>query len=1289
LKYLLTIFIFCSAFLAAGQEVKLGVPVGHPEFSISCIEISHNDRFLIVGSETGAVKLFDFETGKLLKTYKDHKKPVKGVYITSSGKRFLTYSETGVINLYSLESLEKIVSIEDYTGFDESSFLIESVDCSQSENILVISGQARYSEYSFIFELREKKGEVNVIDKKMLAGTKQGKFHPTNDQYLIFVSQTPQSSIFIYDNKKDTWEGPFIQFSEQEIIDYVYDKIENRILCYTPNTISLIDSTGNKSVSISNSIYQAGFLDKSSIYVVLKDSVLIFDSADLTFNESIANINSISYYEYPKTATSSSTTCVLVTNPNGIKRIRSEAGKISTTSFELGNVYWMLTSRSSNQVIILNYNGVLQTVDVNSGEITNSYDLTSNIVESIDIDNSSLLLKFAMNRDVVLNISDGRTIPTTNNRTLAYNKGFSKRVEIKDSLMTSIVYNLELQREISTLDTNTISACFSPLGDVLAVGFKNGIVRLYDSDYSVLETIQLDFKPYHLNYSPNGEKLAISDFYGRLKVYDAFNFKNPLWARLYNSIRGVIWSPDGRKLLVNGERGNAENWMNSLVVDEVSFLKNDSIQVNEVEKEKVLAWEFVPNSKNVLILDSEGENRFLQSNFSYTGDVLFYDEKPIRGNMVFLDDKNYIIGQGKFLNIFEITSDTLINKKRNKRRNKSLGELVGVFSGVTVQTEHQLKRSFNIHSENIIGVEQNKRMIVSVAEDGAVIFWEKKSMVPLIGLYYINADPSKWVHVHHSGLFDASPEAMELMYWTKGLEVIEFDQLKDRYWVPGLWEKVMKGEALPDVRDINTLKLQPEVDLGKIKNGELPITLTKREGGYGQVSIFINGKEVAHDARGNDLDTTKAKQTISYSIKDHPYLKNGKNTITVKASSADGFVQGRGVSIESFFEEDKKEKPSFYGVVIGVSDYANDNINLTYPEKDAEAIVKSITMGSDNLFGSDHTHVYTLTTKSVVQPTKANIKMVFDEIAEEAHAEDVIMVYLSGHGVTWGSGDQGDFYFLTSDATAANKEAYADPEIRKMRSVSTNEFVEYLKAIPALKQVMIIDACGSGKAVDNLIAARDVDGSQIKAIDRMKDRTGMYIISGCTADAVSYEASQYGQGLLTYSILQAMKGAALKENKYVDVFTIMDHARETVPKLAANIGGVQTPQLLAPKGGSFDIGILEEKDKEAIPLASPKKVFIRSMLVDRKKFRDVLGLSKMLDDELGTSTAKGIESNIVFFDAAEFGGACQISGGYSKSESGISAVVTITCGDKEETYQLEAASAQELTKKIVELVESK
>jgi len=583
--------------------------------------------------------------------------------------------------------------------------------------------------------------------------------------------------------------------------------------------------------------------------------------------------------------------------------------------------------------------------------------------------------------------------------------------------------------------------------------------------------------------------------------------------------------------------------------------------------------------------------------------------------------------------------------------------------------------SFSTHKDTFI---------LSTSEDGSVVLWSL-TYGKVITYYAIGGDPKKWVHLHPSGLFDASTEAMKLMYWTKNMDVVQFSQLKDRYWLPGLWQKVKNGEILPDIRAMGELKLQPHVEIVKIDNDKVEVRLTKRKGGYGAVTLFINGKEAISDIRPIGMDTTLNEQNISVSIKNHPYLFTGANEIKVNASSQDGFVQGRGAKGSVVVKKKTLKQPQFFCVVVGVGDYANKNLNLKYTVNDAKAISKAMKLGAENLFGKDRTHMYSLTSNSESIPTKENIKNVFKEISEKAHAEDVITVYLSGHGITWG-GDFGDFYFLTSDATATASEAYNDPVIRKNNTISTSEWVSWIKDIPALKQVMIIDACGSGKAVDNLISERDIESSQIKAIDRMKDRTGMFIISGCAADAVSYEASIYSQGLLTYSILQGMKGAALKENKYVDVFTIMAYARETVPKLAEGIGGIQEPQLLIPKSGGFDIGFLETNDKNAIPLANPKTVFVRSTLLNTEDLEDSLGLTEMLNNELSIVASKDKNVPLVYFDSAKYPNACKISGGYTVNGGQISIAIKLRCGKGLKTYSLSAINKEVLIQNIVELI---
>jgi WD40 repeat protein len=583
---------------------------------------------------------------------------------------------------------------------------------------------------------------------------------------------------------------------------------------------------------------------------------------------------------------------------------------------------------------------------------------------------------------------------------------------------------------------------------------------------------------------------------------------------------------------------------------------------------------------------------------------------------------------------------------------------------------------------------ENNQFSLSINSEVQLYSLDKKELL----LSFVAIDSTDWAVIHPSGLFDASPNAMEKMYWKKGDELIALNQLKDRYWQPNLWSMIMSGKHLRSVEGMNNLKLQPEVEVSEIKNDLLLIKLKKRSGGYGKVSVYINNKEVIEDARPQNFDKTQQFQTITINTKTHPEFKDHliggiKNIISVKVQSEDGFLSSRGEELISFSDEPqtKPKKPAFYAVICGTGEYSNTLMNLKYPVIDAQSIEKAITLGANNLFGKDNTHVYLLSSRgdATTATTKQNIQKTFENIKAKAKPEDIVMVYLSGHGVTYG-GEKGDFYYLTTDYSGTSAESFADPALRKSQSISTEEFTDWLNDIPALKQIMIIDACGSGKAVDNLIARRDTESSQIKAIDRMKDRTGLYVLSGCAANAVSYEANRFGQGLLTYSVLQAMRGMALRENKYVDITTLLSYSSEEVPKMAKDIGGIQKPQLLMPKGGSFDIGIIQESDKAMIPLATVKPVFVRTTLLEETKKRDVLKLSKDINNKLNDISGRGDEKNaIIFVDTDDYPEACSISGSYTMVGEMLNFSGSILCGKTEKNIKIENVSKEKLIERIV------
>jgi hypothetical protein len=324
-----------------------------------------------------------------------------------------------------------------------------------------------------------------------------------------------------------------------------------------------------------------------------------------------------------------------------------------------------------------------------------------------------------------------------------------------------------------------------------------------------------------------------------------------------------------------------------------------------------------------------------------------------------------------------------------------------------------------------------------------------------------------------------------------------------------------------------------------------------------------------------------------------------------------------------------------WAVVAGVSDYGGEQLDLRFAAKDAEDFASALEVASTRFLGAERTHVTHL--------PNAKRQALLDAVAAiRAKSSDILVLYLAGHGVN--HDDQ--FFYLTADARTASLQ---DPALRKATAISSAELIAAINASPALKQVLILDTCASGKLVQNLGLARAVPSSQVRALERVKDRTGMFVLAGCAADRVSYEATRYGQGLLTYSLLLGMKAGKLRDEQYVDVSTLFNFAADKVPQFAKDIGGVQRPIVAQPRGGgSFDIGKLTDEDRRGLTLRSVRPLFTRSRFFDRAEDDDVHNLAREVDSLLKEQSA-GRDARLNFVDVREAAGAYRIAGSYTTS----------------------------------------
>lgn len=180
------------------------------------------------------------------------------------------------------------------------------------------------------------------------------------------------------------------------------------------------------------------------------------------------------------------------------------------------------------------------------------------------------------------------------------------------------------------------------------------------------------------------------------------------------------------------------------------------------------------------------------------------------------------------------------------------------------------------------------------------------------------------------------------------------------------------------------------------------------------------------------------------------------------------------------------------------------------------------------------------------QPTYAQIFARLPQILELAEPQDLVLVYLSGHGAQFEDAENKHGYFVPLDGES------------RQTCVPLSWLNEEMKACKARQKVLILDACrndvedNSGKSVQSL-------GHTI-----MAESTGTTFMTmfSCDAGQKSSEFDEANNGVFTHFLLEGLQGAADRDKDgTVDLNELHQYARENTQEWALQHGVRQSPIL--------------------------------------------------------------------------------------------------------------------------------
>lgn len=209
--------------------------------------------------------------------------------------------------------------------------------------------------------------------------------------------------------------------------------------------------------------------------------------------------------------------------------------------------------------------------------------------------------------------------------------------------------------------------------------------------------------------------------------------------------------------------------------------------------------------------------------------------------------------------------------------------------------------------------------------------------------------------------------------------------------------------------------------------------------------------------------------------------------------------------------------PSFvrrkFALLVGISEFADESLNLKYAAKDAEDL-KNVLL--DPRHGNFHPEDVTLLRNK--EATRDNILKALNQIAVQAQEEDLVLLFFSSHGSPQrtGQGFQGIGYIVAHDSQ--RDEIY-------LNSIEFEDLAKKVSLIPARRKVTLLDTCYSGQApgADSKALLLEGLGVGTKTANLFLSGEGSFVITSSQEQEISFESDSRQNGFFTYFLLEALR----------------------------------------------------------------------------------------------------------------------------------------------------------------------
>jgi len=284
-------------------------------------------------------------------------------------------------------------------------------------------------------------------------------------------------------------------------------------------------------------------------------------------------------------------------------------------------------------------------------------------------------------------------------------------------------------------------------------------------------------------------------------------------------------------------------------------------------------------------------------------------------------------------------------------------------------------------------------------------------------------------------------------------------------------------------------------------------------------------------------------------------------------------IQGRKPTI--------KPQVTLYVLSVGVGTFKRPELNLANPVNDAASLARLMEGPSAPVY--DKSEVTLLTNE---QATSANILKAMGDIAAKALPDDLVLIFLAGHGQQV----DGRYYFAPVDFGTRDDELFrraltatgpqstrALEELFRREGLGQDKMLPAIQSLQAARVAMVLDTCFSASiATEDAVLRRDVNTTLTNTLGHA---AGRFVLSSSTSLALDSAGSgsdqprdAQGHGLFTSFMMRALAGEAdLDRSGRIDIYELASFTKRNVEQATQDMRQPQVPAFFFAGSQFFDV----------------------------------------------------------------------------------------------------------------------